>query len=285
MSDTLPAIPELTAVVITFNEREQLPGLFESLRFAGQVVVLDGGSTDGTAALAARLGARVAVHPFDDFASQRNRALRLVRTPWVLSIDADERPEPGLAAELARAVSCGRHAAYRVPIRSRIFGRPVRFGGTQDDQPVRLFRRDAACWRHRVHERLVVRGSVGRLHHGLRHDTLPDLAAFLQKMHRYTDAQAQELAARGAPVGRCTPWVKAVREIARRLLYKGGLLDGPHGWAFCCLSGLSEWVLWRKVARTQAEPQPTRCREPGPPLPCFPWTEEHPFPQWSGAAG
>ena len=32
-------------------------------------------------------------------------------------------------------------------------------------------------------------------------------------------------------------------EVARRLLWKQGCFDGPEGWAFCTLSGLSEWVL------------------------------------------
>ncbi len=271
MNPTRQTIPELTAVVITRNERDQLPGLLRALRFAGQVVVLDGGSTDGTAQLAARLGARVAVHPFDDFAAQRNRALQLVRTPWALSIDADERPEPGLAAELAQAVRHPRYVAYRVPIRSRIFGRRVRFGGTQDDRPVRLFRRDLARWQHQVHERLAVCGPVGQLHHGLQHDTLPDLAAFLHKMHRYTQAQAEELLAQGTQARWYTPWSKAVREMLRRLLYKGGLLDGPHGWAFGCLSGLSEWVLWRKVLQGQEEQRQSSWRRKRAELPCFAW--------------
>ncbi len=283
MSPHQQAIPELTAVVITLNEREQLPGLLRALRFAGQVVVLDGGSTDGTAQLAARLGAQVAVHPFDDFAAQRNRALELVGTPWVLSIDADERPEPGLAGEVAHAVRHPRYVAYRVPIRSHIFGRPVRFGGTQDDRPVRLFRRDQARWQHQVHERLAVCGPVGELHHGLRHRTLPDLAAFLHKMHRYTQAQAQELLTQGATASWHTPWSKAAREVLRRLLYKGGLLDGPHGWAFCCLSGLSEWVLWRKVLQGQRKRRQSSWRKRRAELPCFAWQGKGGAGPWNNA--
>jgi len=39
------------------------------------------------------------------------------------------------------------------------------------------------------------------------------------------------------------------REVFRRLIYKRGVLDGPAGWAFCFLSGLSEWVLAREHRR------------------------------------
>ena len=53
--------------------------------------VLDTGSTDATAAIAARCGA--VVHPFawiDDFAAARNAALSFTQADWRLVLDADE---------------------------------------------------------------------------------------------------------------------------------------------------------------------------------------------------
>jgi len=49
------------------------------------------------------------------------------------------------------------------------------------------------------------------------------------------------------------PWLAPPREVFRRLFWKQGLLDGPAGWAFCLLSGLSEWVLARKHRRLWRE--------------------------------
>jgi N-acetylglucosaminyl-diphospho-decaprenol L-rhamnosyltransferase len=241
--------PTVTAAVITLNEERNLAGLLPALDWADQIVVVDGGSRDATVAVARRHGCRVAVRPFDTFARQRNHALRLATGNWVLSIDADERPTPGLVAEIRRRITQSRADAFRVPIRSWIFGRRLRLSGTQDDWPVRLFRRRAGRWTGDVHEAVEVSGCVGRLRHWLIHHTTPDLETFLAKMHRYARLEATRRAAGGRRPAWHDTWIAPVREIFRRLIYKQGLLDGPAGWAFCLLSGLSEWVVAREHRR------------------------------------
>ena len=241
--------PTITAAIIAQNEQRHLAELLPALDWVDQIVVVDGGSRDATVEVARAHGCCVVQRPFDTFARQRNHALRLARCDWVLSIDADERPTPRLIDEIGRRVTDGRHAAFRVPIRSTIFGRPLRRCGTQDDRPVRLFCRGAARWEGDVHERLRVAGRIGRLDGWLTHATLPDLDAFLAKMHRYTRLEAAARVAADRPVRWTDTWVAPAREIFRRLIVKQGLLDGPAGWAFCLLSGLSEWVLARQHRR------------------------------------
>jgi glycosyltransferase involved in cell wall biosynthesis len=241
--------PTITAAIIALNEERNLPGLLQRLAWADEVVVVDGGSTDATRDIVRYHGYRLAERSFDTFARQRNHALDLATGDWVLSIDADERPAAGLAQEIRTAIARGSADGYRVPIRSRIFGRSVRRSGTQDDCPVRLFRRGRAWWTGSVHEVLQVMGRVGRLNVWLEHDTLPDLRAFLAKMERYTTLEAHARVAAGRAPRRWDCWWAPPREIGRRLLWKQGLLDGPAGWAFSLLSGLSEWVLAQKHRR------------------------------------
>jgi hypothetical protein len=235
--------PTITAAIIAANEARNLEDLLPRLDWVDEIVVVDGGSSDRTARVARSHGARVRWRPFDTFAGQRNAALQSAAGDWVFSIDADERPTPGLGREIRRRIAGARHAAFRVPIRSSIFGRRLRFCGTQDDRPIRLFRRQTARWVGEVHEVLRVSGRVGRLRHGLEHRTIPDLHAFLSKMHRYTALEAHQRVAAGRAPRRRQRWTAPAREVLRRLVWKQGLLDGPAGWAFCLLSGLSEWVL------------------------------------------
>ena len=233
-------VPTLSAAIIATNEERNLAELLPQLGWVDEIVLVDGGSKDQTPSVAREYGCRVAVRTF---AAQRNHAIRLVTADWVLSIDADERPTRRLIAEVLERIRFARHSGYRVPIRSSIFGRPMRGCGTQDDCPLRLFRRRSACWVGDVHEVLRVSGPVGRLHGSLEHQTLPDLHAFLAKMHRYTLLEAQSRVAAGRPPRRHARWIAPAAEVFRRLIWKRGLLDGPEGWAFCLLSGLSEWVL------------------------------------------
>lgn len=253
--------PTVTAAIIAMNEAQNLKELLPELDWVDEIVVVDGGSADATAAVARRQGCRLSMRPFDTFARQRNHALDLAIGDWVLSIDADERPTPGLAAEIRRAIRRARYSAYRIPIRSSIFGRTFRASGTQDDCPVRLFRREAARWDGSVHERLRVSGRVGRLQGRLRHQTLPDLHAFLVKMHRYTALEAQARVESGRRPRRRDAWTRPAREVFRRLVWKRGFLDGPQGCAFSLLSGLSEWVLADRHRRlwAGAEPEVGNC--------------------------
>jgi glycosyltransferase involved in cell wall biosynthesis len=231
------------------NEEERLRTLLPALGWTDEIVVVDGGSTDRTAELARRFGCRVAVREFDNYCNQRNVAIGFTSCDWVLSIDADEMPTPLLAEEIRQRIEQPRPLAYHVPIRSRIFGRRMRFSGTQDDAPIRLFRADSARWRGAVHEVLDATGPIGRLRNGIDHQTLPDLQAFLTKLNRYTSLEAEARLARGQRPGRLAPWIRPPLEVFRRLVWKQGIWDGPEGWLFCGLSGLSAWVLCDKHRR------------------------------------
>lgn len=244
----MTARPQLTIAILTLDEERNLAELLPLLGWADETLVLDGGSRDDSMRSARRFGARVVERRFDNFAAQRNAALELARGDWVLMLDADERPTKGFATEVMSRIGTDNCVAYHAPIRSEIFGRSMRFSGTQDDQPIRLVRRDGARWQGAVHEVCQVAGRVGRLQHFLQHRTLPSVEAFLDKMHRYTRLEAAARVARREPPRARDTWLAPPREVFRRLVWKLGVLDGPEGWAFCALSGLSEWVLAREHA-------------------------------------
>lgn len=247
-------LSNITVSILTYNEAENLAELLPMLDWAGEVVVVDSGSTDRTLDVAHEHGARVVERPFDSFALQRNFAIQQAETEWILSVDADERPTPRLVesiARIVRRVDVGSRSpvAYHVPIRSHIFGRSIRRGGTQDDRPIRFFRRDRACWSGKVHEVLLVDGPKGQLDGWLTHRTQHDLHTFLTKMNRYTTLDAQARVAAGVRPRHFARLWAPPREVFRRLIYKFGILDGPTGWAFCFLSGLYEYVLADKHQR------------------------------------
>jgi glycosyltransferase involved in cell wall biosynthesis len=238
----------LTAAIITHNEAANLAELLPLLDFCREIVIVDSDSHDATTEVA-RPYARVVRHPLANFAQQRNLAIMHATQPWILSIDADERPIPAFRRELARLIPRTSHSAFHVPIRSTIFNRRFRFSGTQDDRPLRLFRRDRAHWIGAVHERLNVQGTVAQLESHLEHRTLPDLPAFLAKMRRYTSLEAAARVGRGQQATWRQFWLAPPREVFRRLIWKQGWLDGPQGWAFAALSGFSEWILARELLR------------------------------------
>ena len=111
----------LSVVVITYNNADTLDACLHEVDWADEIVVLDSGSTDDTVAIAERHGARVAVHPFDDYGPQKQRAIDMARYDWVLNLDADEILSPGTREVIEHALEQPGHAGFRLPRRERMF--------------------------------------------------------------------------------------------------------------------------------------------------------------------
>jgi glycosyltransferase involved in cell wall biosynthesis len=252
--------PRISALIIARDEARNLPGCLASLGWADElIVVVDAASRDETLALARQRADRVVVRPFDDFASQRNAALDVATGDWVFAIDADERATPALAAEIRAVVADPKapHQGYRVPIRSEILGRRFSYSGTQDDRPLRLFRRGRGWWFGTVHETVSLRGSTGILSQHLLHRTIPTMNVFLDKLNKYTSLEAIEFVRRGRPV-RTFDWtVRPFWTFAKLYLGKRGYRDGAEGLVFCALSGVSvavrHWKHRELVRRAESQ--------------------------------
>jgi len=122
--------------------------------FVDELVVLDTGSVDGTAAVASAAGARVYFADWaDDFATARNAALDHCTGNWVLSIDADE-VAAGVPAWLPSMLSaCGAELEALSLLVRHAEGPDAR--GLAGHREVKLFRPDRVRWAGRVHERPV----------------------------------------------------------------------------------------------------------------------------------
>ena len=79
----------LSAVVISFNEKERIAACLESLAWADEIVVVDSESTDRTVHIARRYTERIIVRPWPGFAAQKNFGLDQAHGDWILSLDAD----------------------------------------------------------------------------------------------------------------------------------------------------------------------------------------------------
>lgn len=103
------AVPTLSLCLIVRDEEKFLPDCLASVEgLVDQIVVVDTGSTDSTAALARAAGALVIESPWqEDFSQARNVSLEAATGDFVLILDADERLGPGAAEALRAAVNAG----------------------------------------------------------------------------------------------------------------------------------------------------------------------------------
>ncbi|MGA7426142.1 MAG: glycosyltransferase family 2 protein, partial [Rhodoplanes sp.] len=123
-------MPRISAYILAFNEAEKIEAAVSSVLWADEIVVADSGSTDATAEIATRLGARVVQIPFNGFGDLRNRAVDACNGDWIFSLDSDERCTPAVRDEvLALLATEPAHDAFLVPRRNYMMGRWVRGSG------------------------------------------------------------------------------------------------------------------------------------------------------------
>jgi len=240
----------ISVIIITRNERHNIAECLSGVNWADEIVVVDGGSEDGTVDIARSYNAKVAIAAdWPGFGRQKNRALDLAQGEWIFSIDADERVTPALAAEIQSAVLCADAPdAFSVPRLSSYCGQFMHHGGWYPDRVVRVFRRGKARFSDDiVHESVQVQGTVGQLQCDLLHISYRSLEDVLEKMNRYSSAGAQKLALRGRQSGFATALGKSLWAFFRTFVLRRGFLDGRLGFVLACGVAHETWYRYLKL--------------------------------------
>lgn len=195
---------DITAVVAARNEAARIATCLSTLTWCDRVLVIDSQSTDGTPDIARSCGAEVIQFTYlGGYPKKRQWVLdsQTISSSWVLLVDADELVQAPLADEIRQVLSVTKCDAYLCRKQFHFLGRTFRFGGFSFDAVV-LFRRGAA-WFERgpcgldsgldmeVHERLHVRGRIGRLVTPLVHCDDRGLARYIEKHNQYSTWEAQ----------------------------------------------------------------------------------------------
>jgi glycosyltransferase involved in cell wall biosynthesis len=223
---------KLSVILITLNEADNILAVLQSVRFANEWIVVDSGSTDDTVERARRWGASVYVHSdWHGFGQQKNRALSYATGEWVLSLDADERVTPPLAAEIQRVIGEGTDAdGYTMPRLSSYCGHFLRHGDWWPDRVLRLFRRERGRFsNHMVHESVCVDGIVRRLAAHLIHYSYPTAESVIDKMNAYSTAGAISMCRQSVRGGVVRGVLHGMWKFLRGYVFRGGFLDGRYG--------------------------------------------------------
>ena len=241
-------VPPLSAIVITRDEAGNIGDCLESLAFCDERIVVDCGSSDDTVTIARVNGATVVHHDWEGFGAQKNYALFLASGEWVLSIDADERVTPELAAAIKHAIEEGRADGYEFPRRSSFCGRPLRYSGWHPDYVLRLFRRGKARFTDViVHERVVCEGPVARLSEPLIHHPVLKLEDAISRIDRYSTASAQALVASGRRVSFITGIGHGIGSFLRAYVLRLGFLDGAEGFLLAVANAEGSYYRYMKA--------------------------------------
>ncbi len=247
----------ISVAIITLNEERNIRACLESVKWAGEIVICDSGSTDRTLAIAKEYDARTFQDPWRGFAGHKNLAVERTSHPWVLVLDADERVTPALQREIEAVLADpAAQDGYRIPRRSYFLGQWIRGCGWYPDETVRLFRRGRGRFGERaVHEAVAVDGRVGRLAAPLEHFTYDSISAFLQRMDRYSTLAAEELHRAGRRSHLRDLVARPAWTFLRMFLLRGGWREGWRGLVLC---GLYAGYAFSKYAKLWELTRPGR---------------------------
>jgi hypothetical protein len=254
VTDSRPERRErLTACLIVENEQERLPQALASVSFCDEIVVVDGGSSDATVAIAKAAGARVIENPWPGFAVQRNIALDAARTEWVLEVDADERVSPPLRQNIEALLAdppAGADMAV-FALRNRFLGGLLGPSAKYPSYRSRLFRRGA--YRHdesrAVHEGIELRERPVILAGDLEHELAANAREALADLWRYARLDSAHVIRPTGPLGYVKGIVlRPIAKLAYRTLIDGGWRDGWRGIAKIWLDVASDALVWTLVA-------------------------------------
>ena len=244
---------KISAVIITFNEEDRLPDALASLQgIADEIVVVDSYSTDRTLAIARAAQARVWQNRFEDYGRQKNFALGKAAHEWILNLDADERVSPELKraiADLKENPAPAGVAAFAIKRKTFYLGRWIRHSGWYPDRKIRLFKKNAATWQGRIHEKLVVAGAVSRLGGDILHFTYRDIGDHVRRLDRYANFQAEEIVRQDKKLLLPRLLILPPVTFLRHYLWKLGMLDGFPG---LVIAMVSSWGTALKYLKAMA---------------------------------
>lgn len=244
-------LDQITPVVLTYNEAPNIGRNLERLAWAREIVVVDSGSDDDTAAIVGRFAnARIVTRPFDSHAQQWTFAIHQteVVTPWVLRLDADYIVPQATIDEIARLAPGADIGGYRATFDYCIDGHRLR-GSLYPALPV-LFRRDRVRFVQDGHtEKAEVDGAVASLRGRIDHDDRKGLDRWLVSQFRYQRREVEKLVS--------TPWAqlswgdrcRLTRVLGPPLVFlyclfgKGLILDGWPGWFYALQRTTADLIL------------------------------------------
>jgi len=261
----------ISALILTYNEEQDLPGCLDSLAWCDDIHVLDSGSTDATQEIAAARGAHVTTRVFDNFAAQRNAGMQLpFKYPWIFVLDADERPTPALSAEMPRVIAAAAPnvAAFRLRRRDFLWGTWLKHAQLTPFY-IRLFRAGHVHYTRDVNEVAEIDGDTLSLAAPLDHLAFSKgISYWMDKHNKYASFEAELLVNGGATQNASLRQALFAsdfhdRRVAQKAIFyklplrplikwgymmflRGAILDGRAGITYATLQSFYEFLIETK---------------------------------------
>ncbi|MCI7223562.1 MULTISPECIES: glycosyltransferase family 2 protein [Fusobacterium] len=241
----------LTVSIITLNEEKNLARTLESVKkFADEIVIVDSGSTDKTEEIAKSFNAKFYFQKWLGYGPQRNKAIELASSEWVLNIDADEEISEELAKKIAdiKDDKNDKIDVFKINFMSVCFGKKIKHGGWSNSYRIRLFKKNSGRFNeNNVHEEFITNSHIGKINEYILHHSYSDLEDYFTKFNKYTTLGAIEYYKKNKKASLVSIVLNPIYKFIRMYFFRLGFLDGLEGFILAITSSLYTMVKYYKL--------------------------------------
>jgi len=250
------SVVKLSAVVITYNEEENILRCIQSLKkVADEIVVADSFSTDNTKEICLSNGVSFIEHDFEGHIEQKNFAIEQALNHHVISLDADEE----LSDELINSVIKIKHNwqadGYQLSRLTQYCGKWIRHCGWYPDRKVRLWDRTKGRWGgENPHDLVIMEGGskVVSLPGDILHYSFPSIQSHLDTVSKFSEIAAREAVKKNKKVQVLIHVVlNPVYTFFNKYFLNLGFMDGYYGLVICSISAFANFVKYTKIRELQ----------------------------------
>ncbi|MCX6726678.1 MAG: glycosyltransferase family 2 protein [Candidatus Shapirobacteria bacterium] len=249
-------MPKSTLISVVINVRNEAANLEHCLKsisdFANEIIITDMSSTDDSAKIALKYGAKViTIKPAKVVEHARNIGLAKASGKWILLLDPDEYLRKTLKKELLSITSRSDIDFVKIPRMNFIFGKWLRHSNMWPDYLIRFFKKDSVNWKREIHSQPTTKGNGLTLLDSnklaLRHRNYPTVSDFVYRALRYSGVQADELKAQNYKIKLSDLLLKPTQEFNSRFFAAEGFKDGLHGLIFSLLQAFAISLIYIRL--------------------------------------
>lgn len=239
---------DLSVVIITFNEAENIKQCIDSCQQAFSISILDNHSTDDTKTIAEQLNCQVDQAPWRGYGRQKNEVVRLASTDWVLSLDADERLSTELIEEIKSIDLTDQSVAYAIPRKSFFLGKTINHAWGRDFV-IRIFNRNVCSFDETpIHEKVIGYRKLHRLKNPIFHHSYKTQLQIDKKIEQYSTLSAEKIYLSAVKPPSITQiLLKTVFAFLKTLILRLGFLDGKAGFRIAIMNANVTYLKYFKA--------------------------------------
>ncbi len=243
---------KISAIVITFNEEENIKDCLESVNWADEIIVVDSHSSDKTIEIARSNTDKVFSVEMQNVTEKRKFSVDKAANDWILFVDADERISKELSEEILALTPPEDTAGYFLNRKNFYLGKWIKHCGIYPDYHIRLFNRKKAAVNDRIiHEGIEVKGKTLQLRGALLHYPVRDINGMIDKVNYYSTMESQEHFNNGRKISKAGAFTHAAATFLVMYFSRKGFMDKLVGFYVSVSYSVTTFMTYLKLLKLQ----------------------------------